>query len=239
MTAVKICGITRVDDAIAAADLGVDALGFIFYQDSPRFVKALTVAKIVDVLVRRYPRGVRGFPKGDEERNTVAFRPALVGVFVDEDPEEVQRIASFCRLDMFQFHGDETPAYCRLFPRERVIKALTVRDEPSAFDVEAILLDSRLPGRYGGTGQTVDWERAASFKFRGSLILSGGLNGDNMETALGKVAPDAVDVCSGVENRPGWKDPQKMARLVATVRTFDRRHRRYNGIGGENDKTAR
>lgn len=201
MTRIKICGITNKEDALWAADLRVDALGFIF-AESPRRVKPDAVCKIVKLL----PPFI-----------------STVGVFVDEDKEKVREIADLCSLTTLQFHGEESTAYCEGF-RQKVIKSFRVKDDTVlektvSYKVDAYLLDTYLPGTPGGTGKTFNWEIARKVKTLGvPLILSGGLNPDNVVRAIRKVGPYAVDVGSGVESKEGKKDYAQLERLVRMVR---------------------
>ena len=144
-----------------------------------------------------------------------------VGVFVNETAEEVKRIFDYCRLDMIQLHGDESPDYCRQFPKDRIIKALELKTEEdlkraAAYDVAAILVDSRHAGLYGGTGKTSNWDMARQISQ--PLILSGGLKEENVLDALQKVHPAALDINSGVETAPGKKDPAKIARIMQIIK---------------------
>ncbi len=201
MTRIKICGITNKDDALWAVDLRVDALGFIF-AESPRRMEPDVVCEIVKLL----PPFI-----------------STVGVFVDEDKEKVKEIADLCSLTALQFHGEESPANCRGF-RQKIIKSFRVKDESvlkkaTSYKVDAYLLDTYLPDRSGGTGKTFNWEIAEKVKELGvPLILSGGLNPDNVARAISEVRPYAVDVSSGVESREAKKDYGKLERLVKTVR---------------------
>ncbi len=199
---IKICGMTNTEDAVAAAELGADAVGFVF-APSPRQVSAEKAREII-----------------------MALPPFIqtVGVFVDEDPERVASIADSCRLDMLQFHGKESPAYCSRFG-QRVIKAVRVQDQDrlegcSEYSsvVAALLLDTYVPDQYGGTGLTFDWNLALEAKKYAPIILAGGLNPDNVADAISAVKPYAVDSSSGLEKEPGVKDHEKMARFIQTVR---------------------
>jgi len=197
MTRIKICGITNLEDAIEALKLGVDFLGFIF-AESPRKISKEKARRIIDSL-----KGIK-----------------TVGVFSDQSKEEVMEIAHYCNLDILQFHGNESPDYCRAFPS--VIKAFRVKDHSSLVDipkyeVDYILLDTFVSGVTGGTGKTFDQSLAMGVYTHGKLILSGGLNADNVREAIQKVKPFAVDVCSGVERAPGKKDLEKMRAFVERV----------------------
>jgi phosphoribosylanthranilate isomerase len=206
---IKICGMTNAEDAKAAADLGADAVGFVF-APSPRQVSPKKVRDIITTL----PPLVQ-----------------TVGVFVDEDREKVAATAAFCRLDLLQFHGKESPGYCRHFGK-RVIKAVPVRNTTGLEDcsqyadvVDALLLDTCVSGadQFGGTGITFDWNLALKAKRYGSIILAGGLNQDNVAAAVCAAKPYAVDASSGLEERPGVKDHEKMARFIQAVRNAGRR----------------
>jgi phosphoribosylanthranilate isomerase len=198
-TFVKICGLTRREDARLAADLGASALGFVFWPRSPRYVD---------------PRDVRAI---------LAGVPGVmaVGVFVDQPLDEVRGIARDLDLDAVQLHGTESAEYCLAVGRP-VIKAATVEssDGSSVRDVPAdalLLLDAHDPLRRGGTGRTIDWDAAAEMARRRPVILSGGLRPDNVSDAISRVRPYAVDVSSGVERHPGEKDPDKLRAFVAAV----------------------
>ncbi|MCM8760886.1 MAG: phosphoribosylanthranilate isomerase [Candidatus Omnitrophica bacterium] len=203
MTRIKICGITNKADAVAAADLGVDMLGFIFYPKSPRYVDPATAEDIVNAL----PDDV-----------------VKVGVFVDEKEKRVVQIAQDVQLDTLQFHGAETPEYCASFKEGyRVIKAFRLRDKSdlvavNGYDVDYYLLDTYEIGSCGGTGKVFDWKMLKDFEFLKPVILSGGLNSSNVGKAIAEVAPYGVDVASGVEKSPGKKDIELMRKFVAEVR---------------------
>jgi len=197
MTKVKICGITSLDDALMAVDAGADALGFVFFEKSPRCVGPDAAARIIEQL----PPLVQ-----------------VVGLFVNAELDFVNRTADTCGLDIVQLHGEESPAYCRLV-RRRVMKAFRVRGMESLaamtdYKVAAYLLDAYSPHSYGGTGERFDWDCAVAAKERGAIMLAGGLNPDNVASAVAKVAPYGVDVSSGVESAPGRKDPEKVRRFI-------------------------
>ena len=198
---VKICGITRPEDADLAARLGAAWVGFIFWPRSPRFVEPETAAAILAGL----PPHVGG-----------------VGVFVDEPVDEVNAIADQVGLGAVQLHGRETTEACRQC-RRRVIKAVRLAgngggDDPDAvWSGATILVDAFDPVRMGGTGQRVDWTRAARIARRRPLMLSGGLRPENVADAVRQVAPYGVDVSSGVESRPGVKDPARLRAFFAAL----------------------
>jgi phosphoribosylanthranilate isomerase len=206
MVQIKICGITNIEDGLAAASAGADALGFVFHPPSPRFVTPGQVREIIGSL----PSGV-----------------CTVGVFVNLDVAEVLQIAELCDLEFIQLHGGETGEYCRRFPRERLIKALSFRSEDefaemSDYPVRAFLVDAHDPVRFGGTGKTCDWKLARKAAALHPLILAGGLNEENITAALEAVRPLAVDISSGIEVKPGKKDHEKIRAVIAAVRHFDR-----------------
>lgn len=208
MIEIKICGITRLEDALAACDAGADALGFIFYSPSPRYVHPEQARTIIQSL----PSAV-----------------CKVGVFVNLPPEEILQISSFCGIDLIQLHGDEDPEYCRKLPGHRLIKALSSPGSlhaASSYPVKAILIDSRGPSLYGGTGITADWDLAARVKASApdiSLILAGGLNPGNAPDAISAVRPDALDFNSGIESAPGRKDPAKLKMAMECVQPVFRK----------------
>lgn len=203
MVRVKICGLTNVNDALLAAELGAHALGFIFYPKSPRYVDP------------------------GEARRIIKQLPPLVitvGVFVDEEAAKVRDIAAQAGLDWVQLHGRESPDYCRTLGR-RVIKSFRVQGEEifpqlMAYQgaVQAFLLDAYKPGTPGGTGETFDWELARKAEKYGPIILAGGLTPENVAEAIRLAQPAAVDVASGVEARPGVKDPEKLRNFLAAVK---------------------
>ena len=198
---VKICGITRPQDADLAARLGAAWVGFIFWPRSPRFVEPETAAAILAGL----PPHVTG-----------------VGVFVDQPVDEVNAIADEVGLGAVQLHGQESTAVCRQC-RRRVIKAVRLSggggaDDPdSVWSRATLLADAFDPVRMGGTGQQVDWSRAARIARRRPLVLSGGLRAENVADAVREVAPYALDVSSGVESRPGVKDPDRLRAFFAAL----------------------
>jgi len=199
-TLVKICGITNSEDALYACELNVWALGFVFYKESPRFVKEAQVKDIVEKL----PTTI-----------------AKVGLFVNEDIEMIKSIASSCKLDMVQLHGDEDPEFCKKVMKfTRVIKAFRLKDKDSVnampnYDVDLCLLDTYVKDIPGGTGKTFNLDLAVLAKKYGKkIILAGGLNPGNIIDAIRKVEPYAVDISSGVEEKPGKKSKTLMKELM-------------------------
>lgn len=201
---VKICGNTSYEDTALALDLGADAVGFIFYDKSPRHVAPATVHEIVRKLP---PYAVK------------------VGVFVNEfDIKVVRSIAQMCQLNVIQLHGGESPEYCARLSDFTIVKALRVSNDFDAAhvghfnNVSAVLLDAYDADTYGGTGRLFDWSRAVSAKQYGpNIILAGGLNPENIGLAIKMVKPYGVDVCSGVESKPGLKDKQLMRSFLTEV----------------------
>lgn len=205
MTRLKVCGITRAQDAELATELGAWALGMIFWPGSPRRCDPAVAAGIARALKRRVE---------------------VAGVFVDARLDHVAAIAEGVGLTLIQLHGDEGPAYCAEVARRtgaKVIKAARVRSRAEilalgAFHVDFHLLDTARIGMPGGTGETWDWGLLTR-RGRGDVpvLLSGGLKPENVEDAIGAVQPWAVDVSSGVEAQPGTKDPEKLEAFVAAV----------------------
>ena len=197
-TKIKICGMTDMNDALLAVELGADALGFVFYSKSPRYISVSTAANICNEL----PPFV-----------------AKVGVFVDELEYEIEKALNECLLTALQFHGEEPPGFCQKFAAKS-IKAVRMRGEESLraaaeYDVDALLLDTYTDESRGGTGKTFDWSLAVKAKEIGlPIILSGGLTTVNVQEAVRRVRPYAVDVASGVEREPGRKDPEKLRRFI-------------------------
>jgi phosphoribosylanthranilate isomerase len=202
MARVKICGITNLEDALLAAALGADALGFIFYPKSPRVVAPETARAII----KQLPPFV-----------------TTVGVFVDEEAAKVRDLAAQVGLDWLQLHGKESPDYCRSLGR-RIIKGFRIKDQSSLADLaayrdaaQALLLDTYKKGLPGGTGESFDWQLAREARPFGPIILSGGLTPDNVAEAIATAEPQAVDVASGVEAAPGQKDPAKLRAFFEAV----------------------
>jgi phosphoribosylanthranilate isomerase len=202
MFKVKICGRTNLNDALAAVKYGADALGFVFYKKSPRYIEPEEALDII--------RGLPPFV-------------TTVGVFVDEDRDEVERVMDLAGLDVAQFHGNESPDACLI--RRRAIKAIRVRevkdlDAMHQYKVSAYLLDTYAPHMPGGTGEVFDWDIALEAKKSGRIILAGGLTPENIEEAAKRVRPYAVDVGSGVEAEPGRKDHEKVRLFIERAKGF-------------------
>src|SRR5438876_1370796 len=204
---IKICGITNANDARACVELGADMIGFNFYSASPRYIEPTIVRGIVDAL---------------------SARTCAVGVFVDAEPAEIRELAKTAGVRCVQLYGHTTPESCNELAREfRVIRALSTdpRFEPehaAVFPECDILIDAYHPELRGGTGQTCDWSAArAAMRYTRFLILSGGLNAQNVGRAIAAVTPHAVDVCSGIESAPGVKDHRALAQFISAVRTTE------------------
>jgi phosphoribosylanthranilate isomerase len=201
---IKICGITSLDDANRAVEVGAWALGVILFEGSPRRCALPDAERIVATLRRQ---------------------AEICGVFVNAPLAEVTGVADGIGLTMIQLHGDEGPAYCAEVARRtgaKVIKAARVRGRADinaleAFHTDFHLLDAHQPGQYGGTGETFDWELVRRRRTDTPLILSGGLTPDNVADAIAATHPFAVDTASGTEARPGVKDPEKLRAFAAAV----------------------
>jgi phosphoribosylanthranilate isomerase len=203
MVRVKICGITTLDDARMVVEAGADALGFIFYDKSPRNINPVAAANIIAKL----PPFIQ-----------------TVGLFVNENIEQVNWTADYCGLDIVQLHGAETPEDC-LEVNRRVIKVFRMQNivsiEPmKKYQVSGYLLDAWSPDAFGGTGRTFNWEVAAAARQYGRIILAGGLTPDNVVEALQVVQPYAVDVSTGVESSPGKKDGSKVKAFIKRAKGY-------------------
>lgn len=199
---IKVCGFTRVEDAVAAANLGIDAIGLVFYDKSPRHVDIAQAQAIIAAL----PPFV-----------------TVVALFVNATREEIEAVLAQCVIDVLQFHGEESPAFCRSFQRP-YLKAVRVQPgidlqtlAAQYHDARGLLTDAFVEGAHGGTGKTFDWTLIPA-QLSLPLILSGGLDEHNVADAVRRVRPAAVDVSSGVEAGKGVKSPQRVADFVAAVR---------------------
>jgi phosphoribosylanthranilate isomerase len=217
MTRVKICGLTNLDDALAACDAGADALGFVF-AESPRRVTSEVAATII-----------------------ASLPPFMcsVGIFVDEDVEKVKSVVQRCHLDVVQLHGNETHEHVE-HVGVKCIKSFRVRDNSfinqlSKSGADTFLLDTFVPDTLGGSGKTFDWSLAREAKQYGNIILAGGLTPENVAQALSIVQPYAVDVSSGVEERPGKKDHRKVQQFIEEVRAWDYRTNAVTLAGSADD----
>jgi phosphoribosylanthranilate isomerase len=203
MIRIKICGITRVEDAFTAVKAGADALGFVFYKKSPRYISPSKAKRIIDAL----PPFV-----------------SMTGVFVNEKQGAIVDIAGFLGLDAIQLHGDEDHHTCHRFKRYglKIIKAFRVGDTFNfdavrEYKVNAHLFDAYDKDTFGGTGKNFRWELLAGNKSRAPIILSGGLTPQNVSEAVRVVKPYAVDVSSGVEKSPGIKDPELIRSFIQNL----------------------
>ena len=207
-TRVKICGITRPEDGVAAARLGVDAIGLVFYEKSPRHV-SIEQAKVIC-------EALPGFV-------------TVVSLFLNADEQQINQVLDKVAIDLIQFHGNESAEFCRGFSRP-YIKALGMADNSALLsqmgtyaDARAVLLDSHATGAAGGTGQAFDWQTVPE-EVSQQIILAGGLKPDNVASAIQQVRPYAVDLSSGVEASPGIKDAALMAQLMKEVKRVDCEH---------------
>ena len=204
-TAVKICGITRLEDAFAAVRAGAQAIGFVFYPPSPRYIAPGAAGAII----RALPPFI-----------------TTVGLFVDAGNEDVHATLAHAPVQLLQFHGAETPAYCRQFARPymKAVRMGTGVDllqyARDYHDAKALLLDAYVEGLHGGSGVAFDWSRIPS-GLPLPVIVSGGLTADNVGDAVRRVRPSAVDVSSGVESAKGIKDAARIAAFIAGVRNAD------------------
>ena len=200
-TRVKICGITRLEDALAAIEAGADALGFVFYPPSSRYVEPA----VAEVIINQLPPFV-----------------TTVALFVDESPEQVRAVIDQTGIDLLQFHGDESPDYCDQFNHPyfkalRMSPDIDVVAETERFvTARAVLLDAYRPGVPGGTGEAFDWDRIPA-DIDKPLILAGGLDQNNVAKAISQVKPYAVDVSGGVEAAKGLKDSSKLKSFMNEV----------------------
>ncbi|MCX5720583.1 MAG: phosphoribosylanthranilate isomerase [Nitrospirae bacterium] len=204
-TKVKICGITSAEDAAVAVEAGADALGFVLYRRSPRYIQPSLARQII-----------------------MSLPPLVtpVGVFVDEEQQVVRNLMDDCGLALAQLHGHESAAYCQELGRP-VLKALRVKDRSSFLalaefqgraGVRGFVLDAFSDQAYGGTGQVIDWQLAAEVARAAHILLAGGLTPDNVAKAVQSVQPYGVDVSSGVEREPGKKDHEKVRAFIRAVR---------------------
>lgn len=205
MTRVKLCGITNEEDARIAATSGADAIGMVFYADSPRTVDVATAEKIV--------------------RAAGPFMTS-VALFVNPAIELVEEVLARVRPHLLQFHGDENGAFCRRF-RHPYLKAIRVREDTEIeaavagfHDASGFIFDTWSSRQYGGTGEYFDWAKLEGF-VGAPLILAGGLTPGNVSEAVAKLKPYGVDVSSGIETLPGRKDPELMRRFVAAAKAAE------------------
>lgn len=202
-TKAKVCGITNIDDARASLEAGCDALGFVFYKKSPRYIAPEKAKEIIIQL----PKNV-----------------IKVGVFVNSKEKTIKHIARVCGLDILQFHGDETPEFCARFGNYKIIKAFRVKD---GLDLESILrynpfaylFDTFVKSKVGGTGKPFNWRLIRHLNgIKRPIFLSGGLNERNVRRAIESVRPEWVDVSSSVEIMPGKKNHQKVRDFIKAAK---------------------
>ena len=201
MIPVKICGITSLENAWMAVNYGASAIGMIFYKGSPRYVEPNKVVKWIE---------------------QVPDKVKKVGVFVNENIEIIQSAIEKLSLDYIQIHGNESPEFCKEIIKP-IIKVLRVDNHVDnsvleGYNVYAFLLDTYKKDKFGGTGENFNWEFVAALKTETPIILSGGLNADNILQGIDVVQPAAVDLSSGVESRPGEKDENKMKQLFEILK---------------------
>ena len=203
ITKVKICGITNLKDAKCCVETGADFLGFVFYKKSKRYLRPLSAKKIIEKL----PKAV-----------------LKVGVFVNQTPAEVKKIAEICSLDLLQFHGDESPDYLKSFKACKTIKAFRLKERFSVTELKRyrqtlFLFDTFKKEAFGGTGEVFDWRLLLPLKkIKTPFIVSGGLTPGNVVPLIEKIQPFAVDVSSGVEVSPGKKDHRLVKSFIGAVR---------------------
>ncbi len=201
MIRIKVCGITRLNDALTAVQYGACALGFNFYQESPRYIEPEAAAEII----RELPPFV-----------------SSVGVFVNATTEWINSVVKRSKIDSVQFHGDETPEFCTQFMEVKTIKAFRIKKEDDLskldeYSVSGYLLDAYHPELYGGSGLSFSWQILESLETTRPLIIAGGLKPDNVGQLLKNFEPYGVDVCSGIELEPGIKDHDAMKRFINNV----------------------
>ncbi|MBU1091183.1 MAG: phosphoribosylanthranilate isomerase [Candidatus Omnitrophica bacterium] len=204
MVRVKICGITNSSDAKASIRAGCDALGFVFYRKSARYI---TPDK-ANVMIKDLPKKIK-----------------KIGVFVNAKEDYIRRVARLCRLDMLQFHGNESVQFCRKFRNHKVIRAFRVRDKIeldkiSRYRTYAYMFDTFRKDKFGGTGKKFNWNLLRSIDtIKKIIFLSGGLTDKNVGNAIKLIHPDWIDVSSSVEIRPGKKDHRKLKKFIRAVKS--------------------
>ncbi len=209
---IKICGMTRAQDALLATELGANALGFIFYEKSPRFVLPQKAQGILTEVLNQYS----------------SARLMKVGVFVNPSLDEIGQVLGLVSLSHVQLHGNETPEFCvevkKLFPFVKLIKALRLGSPEAdlSYPVEFELLDHQTKDAWGGTGQTISWadaskRREAQVPSRPPLFLAGGLTAENISRAILEVDPEGLDISSGIEDAPGIKSETKLRALFLAL----------------------
>jgi len=204
---VKICGITNLSDALAAQNSNADAIGFVFYPQSRRYIRPAQAKKIIACLDKSIKK---------------------VGVFVDAEMDGIKRIAGLCGLDMLQFHGRETPGFCRKFKGYKIIKAFRIKNKNSLRNIsryrsaDYYLFDTFKKGLAGGTGEIFEWRLIKDADIDRPFFLSGGLNLANVEAVIAHLHPAWVDVSSGVEIKPGKKSRRLIREFIQRVKKYER-----------------
>ncbi len=201
---IKICGITKVENAIQVAELGVDAIGLNFFQKSKRFIDDKTAVEICEALPKKVLK---------------------IGLFVNSSADEINQKLEKIPLDLLQFHGNETPEFCSQW-NDKVIRAISPKEEKDleiikSFDfAKMIIVDASVPGQYGGTGEKANWNLAvkAITNFNKPILLAGGLTPKNIAEAIKFVKPFGVDVASGIESSPGIKDFEKLQKFISNCK---------------------
>lgn len=203
MVKVKICGITNKEDALAAVNAGCDALGFNFYRKSSRYIAPLKARGIIEQLPKQVIK---------------------VGVFVNDREKNIKAIAKLCKLNILQFHGNETPEFCRRFEGYKIIKAFRVKGPLDLCDILkykafAYLFDAFSSSKMGGTGRKFDWKLVRHIDgIKRPIFLSGGITAGNVKQAIEIVKPDWVDACTSIEEKPGKKDHNKMKKFIRAAK---------------------
>jgi len=203
MVKVKMCGITNLKDAKVALDAGCAALGFVFYKKSPRYIAPLKAKQIIKELPKNITK---------------------IGVFVNAREKTIKNIAKLCGLDILQFHGNESPEFCRKFRGFKIIKAFRVKDKidlskVSRYRTFAYLFDTFVKSRFGGTGKKFNWDLLKYLdEIKQPVFISGGLNAKNVKEVIKSLHPEWVDVSTSVEARPGKKDSRKVQEFIKTTK---------------------
>jgi len=202
-TKVKICGITNLEDALVCYFSGADAVGFVFYKKSPRYIDPRIASQISQILPKKIKR---------------------VGVFVNEKPQTLKKIAKSCGLDMIQLHGDESAQYCQKLKNYKLIKAFRINNKEDVYGIDryktfAYLFDNFSKNKQGGTGKKFDWKiLKLAAKMKPVVFISGGLAQSNVKSAIRQLKPDWVDVSSSLESSPGKKDHKKIKKFIGSIR---------------------
>jgi len=203
MVKIKICGITNLEDALNSVKAGCNALGFVFYRKSPRYITPEKASPII----KHIPAHI-----------------LKIGVFVNAKEKTIKRIARLCNLDMVQFHGNESPEFCKKFKGYKIIKAFRVKDKIELknllnYKTFAYLFDTFVKSKIGGTGRKFNWALVRHLSgFNKPIFLSGGLNVKNVTEAMRQVRPDWLDVSSSIETKPGKKDYKKVKKFISLAR---------------------